>query len=50
MEENVQLHDPVALSSGNGTPGVGWVGPIACLDALEYRKIFCLCQKSNPYS
>jgi hypothetical protein len=26
----------------------GWMGPIAGLDAVEYRKMSCPCRESNP--
>jgi hypothetical protein len=29
-------------------PGTRWVGPTACLDNVEQRKISCLCRESNP--
>jgi hypothetical protein len=41
-----------AWSSCRFTPGthlIGcWVGPRGGLDAVDKRKIFCLCRKSNP--
>jgi hypothetical protein len=52
MEVSCQLHAPGFFSPGVRVPGThwigGWMGPIAGLDAVEYRKSSCLCRESNP--
>jgi hypothetical protein len=45
-------HVPAVLAARKEPPCtlciVGWVGPIAGLDAVEYRTISCTCRKRNP--
>jgi hypothetical protein len=52
MEVSGQLHASATLSPEESAPGTywigDWVGPRAGLDAVEKRKISCLCQEWNP--
>jgi hypothetical protein len=48
MKVSDQSHAPAALPAAHWT--AGWVGLRACLNAVEKRKIFCLCQELNSDS
>jgi hypothetical protein len=50
MEVSGQLHFLATLSPTPGLHRVGWVGPSAGLDIMEWRRIYCPGRESNHIS